>query len=641
VGLACALLAVGCTSDDAAEPSTSTTSTPSQQAAADDRALESRVDAVLASMTLEEKVGQTVQADIGSVTPEDVRRHHLGSVLAGGDSDPDGQVGAPPERWLELADEYWAASVDRRDGAAGVPILFGIDAVHGNNNVVGATLFPHNIGLGATRNPDLVRRIGAATAAEVRATGMEWTFAPTVAVPQNLRWGRTYEGYGEEPELAATLGPAMVEGLQGTVGSDDFLDDRHVLATLKHFVGDGGTTDGFDQGDTDLSDEELLALHGAGYPPGIAVGAQTVMASFNSVRGEKVHGSRELLTDVLRGRLDFGGFVVGDWNGHGQVEGCTDTDCVAAFAAGMDMAMAPASWKGYLASMLRHVRAGDVSEERLDEAVRRILRVKLRMGLFEAPAPSERALGGDLDLLGAPEHRVIARQAVRESLVLLKNAGGVLPIDPAARVLVAGSAADDVGRQAGGWTLTWQGVAGDRSVFPNAQTIWEGLEEQILAAGGTAELAPDGRATTKPDVAVVVFGERPYAEGFGDVASLAPDAQMAEDLATVERLHAQGIPVVSVLLSGRPLWMTPTINDSDAFVAAWLPGSEGGGVADVLLADVDGRPQHQPVGSLSFTWPATPDAASAADRRADPLFPVGYGLDFDDDGGLDVLSEGS
>ncbi|MFZ5637881.1 MAG: glycoside hydrolase family 3 N-terminal domain-containing protein [Pseudomonadota bacterium] len=606
-----------------------------------DPALERRLDALLATMTLEEKVGQIVQADIGSITPEDLRKYRLGSILAGGNSDPGNRYNAGPEAWLALADAFWEASMDTSGGGKPIPVIFGIDAVHGQSNIVGATLFPHNIGLGAARNPDLMRRIGEITAIETRTTGMEWAFAPTVAVPQDDRWGRAYEGYSEHPEVVADYAGAMVEGLQGKIGTRDFLDDRHVMVSVKHFLGDGGTSGGKDQGDTVVDEATLRDVHAAGYVTAIRAGAQTAMASFNSVNGRKMHGRADLLTGVLKERMGFGGFVVGDWNGHGQVAGCTATRCAATFEAGLDMAMAPDSWRGLYESTVAQARSGELSMARLDDAVRRILRVKMRMGLFEAPRPSRRALGGRFDLLGAPEHRAVARQAVRESLVLLKNQDGLLPLSPRARILVAGDGADDMGKQSGGWTLNWQGTGTVRADYPNAETIWEGLRRQIEAAGGRAELAIDGTYRERPEVAIVVFGENPYAEFQGDLPNLLYKPGDDRDLALLRRLRADGIRVVAVFLSGRPLWMNREINAADAFVAAWLPGSEGGGIADVLLRDVRGRIQHDFKGRLSFSWPRRGDQYDNNVGRPgyDPLFAYGYGLRYADDGDLPPLPE--
>lgn len=606
-----------------------------------DPELEKKLDALLASMTLEEKVGQIVQGDIGSLTPEDVRKYRLGSVLAGGSSDPGGKYNARPAEWLALADAFWEASMDTSGGGKAIPVIWGIDAMHGQSNVVGATLFPHNVGLGATRNVELQRRIGEITAQETRTTGMEWTFAPTVAVPQDVRWGRAYEGYSENPELVASFARAMVEGLQGKPGEPGFLGDRRVMVSVKHFLGDGGTTGGRDQGDTQVSEAELRDIHAAGYVTAIAAGAQSVMASFNSFHGTKLHGHKPLLTDVLKGRMNFNGFVVGDWNGHGQIPGCTNDNCPATFAAGLDMAMAPDSWKGIYETTLAAARDGTLAMERLDDAVRRILRVKFLMGLFDAPKPSARALGGKFELLGAPEHRAVARQAVRESLVLLKNQDGLLPLQPKQRVLVAGDGADNLAKQAGGWTLTWQGTGTTRADFPNADSIWQGLERAVKAAGGSAELSAEGKYSQKPDVAVVVFGEEPYAEFQGDIANLLYKPGDERDLELVKRLKADGIPVVSVFLTGRPLWMNREINASDAFVVAWLPGSEGAGVADVLLAKADGSAAHDFKGKLSFSWPAKATEGNVRSPAYQAQFPFGHGLTYADDGNLAPLPEDS
>lgn len=637
---------LGCHGQDRPAATAGTASDPWPQVTwplAADPALEKRITDLMAGMTVEEKVGQLVQGDIASVTPDDVPRYRLGSILAGGNSDPGGRYDASPAEWLALADAFYDASMDTSKGGKPIPLLFGIDAVHGQSNIMGATLFPHNIGLGATRNPELLRQIGGITALETRVTGMEWTFAPTVAVPQDDRWGRTYEGYSESPEVVASYAAAMVEGLQGRVGTPEFLDGRHVIASVKHFLGDGGTTDGKDQGDTRISESDLVRIHAAGYPPAIAAGAQTAMASFNSVNGEKMHGHRHYLTDVLKGRMNFGGFVVGDWNGHGQVKGCTTTDCPATIIAGLDMAMASDSWKGFYETTLAAVKDGRITTQRLDDAVRRILRVKFRLGLFEAGRPSTRAVGGQFALIGAPAHRAVARQAVRESLVLLKNQDHVLPLSPKQRILVAGDGANDVGKQAGGWTLNWQGTGITRKDFPNADTIYEGIARQASAAGGEAVLAVDGRYAVRPDVAVVVFGEDPYAEFQGDRPTLAYKPGNETDLALLKRLKAEGIPVVAVFLSGRPLWVNREINAADAFVAAWLPGSEGAGIADVLLRGSDGRVQHDFKGKLSFSWPrtATQYANNVGQEDYDPLFAFGFGLTYADNGDLAALPEAS
>ena len=582
---------------------------------------EQRIEDLLARMTLEEKIGQLVQADLCCVTPEDVRRYNLGSVLNGGNSGPYGVDLAPAQDWLRLADEFYEASVDTSDGGVGVPIVWGTDAVHGHSNIIGATIFPHNIGLGAMRDAELVERIGAATATEIRVTGQEWTFAPTVAVPQDFRWGRAYEGYSSDPDLVASYVGAMVRGLQGPPNEERILPRGKVIASTKHYLADGGTEGGVDQGDAQISEEELRDIHGVPYGPAIEEGVATVMASFSSWNGRKMTGNRSLLTDVLKERMDFGGFVVSDWNAHGQVEGCTNEACPEALTAGIDMYMAPDTWRAIYDNLLAETRAGRIPMERIDEAVARILRVKLRLGLFEAGAPSTRALSGEWNLLGAPEHRDTARESVRKSLVLLKN-DGVLPLAPGGRLLVAGDGADDIARQSGGWTLTWQGTGLDNSQFPGATSIWAGLEQAVESAGGTAVLSPDGSFQQRPDAAIVVFGETPYAEFQGDRPSLQLAPELTAPYETMRRLKEQGIPVVAVMITGRPLYVNPALNAADAFVVAWLPGSEGGGVADVLVGQQGDMPRYDFTGKLPADWPRTGDMEDGV------LFPFGYGLSY-------------
>jgi beta-glucosidase len=608
-----------------------------------DAALEQRVQSVLKKMTLEEKIGQIVQADIGSVTPDDARKYHLGSILNGGNSGPGGDDLAPPAKWLALADAFYAASVDKTGGRAGIPLLWGTDAIHGHSNIVGATLFPQNVGLGAMHDPALMAKIAAATATEVRTTGPEWTFAPTVAVPQDVRWGRSYEGYSEDPDVVASYTGTFVRALQGEPGAADFLKPPHVLATTKHFLADGGTDQGRDQGDARIPETTLRDVHAAGYPPALAAGVQTVMASFSSWNGVKISGHEGLLTDVLKGRMNFEGFVVSDWNAHGQIPGCTTTNCPQALNAGLDMYMAPDSWRGLYDSLLQQARTGVVSLARLDDAVTRILRVKMRMGLFEAGPPSKRPYGGRFEQLGHPEHRAIARAAVRESLVLLKNQNGLLPLKAMQRVLVVGDGADSIAKQSGGWTLTWQGAGLANTLFPGATSIWQGLRAAVTAAGGQAELSADGNYRTRPDVAIIVFGENPYAEFQGDLAYLQLREGNDAHLATMQRMRAEKIPVVAVFLSGRPLWMNRELNASDAFVAAWLPGSEGAGVADVLLRKPDGSVAYDFNGRLSFSWPrlATYDAHKHGQEGYNPLFALGYGLRYGQNGNLASLPENS
>jgi beta-glucosidase len=586
-----------------------------------DPAVEARIADLLKRMTLEEKIGQLVQADLCCVKPEDVKKYHLGSILVGGNSGPNGNDFAPAPEWLKTADAFYLASVDKSDGGVGVPIVWGIDAVHGHANIIGATVFPHNIGLGAMRDPALIEKIGAATAQEIRVTGQEWTFAPTVAVPQDFRWGRAYEGYSSDPKLVASYVGAMVRGLQGPPDQPNLLARDKVIASTKHFLADGGTKNGVDQGDAQISEEELRDIHGLPYGPAIENGVATVMVSFSSWQGKKMTGNKSLVTDVLKKRMGFGGFTVSDWNAHGQVEGCTNDSCPQALMAGIDMYMAPDSWKPIYEDLLERAKAGEIPIARIDEAVGNILRVKFRLGLFTAGKPSERPLSGDWNVLGSPEHRAVARQAVRESLVLLKNQG-VLPLKPGGRLLVAGEGADDISRAAGGWTITWQGTGLTNAMFPGGTSLWKGLRQAVTSAGGTAQLSPDGSFTQKPDAAIVVFGEKPYAEFQGDRATLALDADLTGPYATMKKLKAQGIPVVAVMITGRPLEVNPALNAADAFVVAWLPGSEGGGLADVLIGDASGKPRFDFRGKLPAAWPKTPSMADGA------LYPFGYGLTY-------------
>ncbi|WP_246564560.1 glycoside hydrolase family 3 protein [Leptothoe spongobia] len=606
-----------------------------------DTAMETRIDELISSMTIEELVGQTIQADISDVTPEDVRRYRLGSILNGGNSAPGEDVRAEPAQWLALADEFYAASMDTTHGRKAIPILWGTDAVHGHNNIIGATIFPHNIGLGATRNPGLIQQIGEITAREVIVTGMDWTFAPTLAVVRDNRWGRTYESYSEDPEIVAEYATAIVTGLQGELNSNRFLSNQHVIATAKHFIGDGGTQRGKDQGDNIDSEIDLRDYHGAGYPPALEAGVQTVMASFSSWQGQRMHGHKTLLTDVLKTRMGFNGFVVGDWNGHAQIPGCSTKSCPIAFNAGIDMFMAPDSWRGLYQNTVAQVKSGEISRSRLDDAVRRILRVKLRSGLFEKPKPSARPLAGNYSLLGHPNHQAIARQAVQESLVLLKNQENLLPLRTDQTILVTGDGADNISQQTGGWTLSWQGTGNRNEHFPNGKSIWEGLKSAITDGGGNAVLSADGSYGQTPDVAIVVFGENPYAEFKGDLENL--NYPSDKELQLLQSFQAKGIPTVAVFLSGRPLWVTPEINAADAFVVAWLPGSAGEGVADVLLRKPNGAINVDFKGKLSFSWPRTATEAKVnrGENNYDPLFPYGYGLTYKDNGTLAELPETS
>lgn len=604
-----------------------------------DESLENRIDSIVARMSLEQKVGQIIQADIASITPQDVLQYNIGSVLNGGNSAPGGDLHATAEEWLALADAFWEASMD--ESGPRIPIIWGTDAVHGHSNIAGATIFPHNIGLGATRDAELIKEIGAATAREIAITGLDWTFAPTLAVTRDDRWGRSYESYAEDPTLVAELGAALVIGLQGLPNTDEFLGPDKVVATSKHFVGDGGTLDGRDQGETIASEEELRDVHAAGYITTLEVGVQSVMASFSSWEGRKMHGREDILTSILKSRWDFDGMVVGDWNGHGQIEGCTAEDCPDAVNAGLDLYMAPDSWKKLYESTLNHVRENRIAETRLDDAVRRILRVKLRAGLFEKPKPSERPLAAQWAMLGGADHTRLAQEAVRKSAVLLKNNNGALPLNPQSRILVAGGAADDLSAFSGGWTLSWQGEGVGKPDFPNSETILEGVRRVVDKSGGVMEYSSDGEWTERPDAAIIVFGEPPYAEFRGDIATLDYKPGDDRDVEMLRRLKQAGIPTITVFLSGRPLWVNPELNASDAFVAAFLPGTHAGALADVLFTDEKGGIIHDFSGQLSFSWPENADQYRLNPDEPDyePLFSFGYGLSYNDQRMLAALHE--
>jgi len=606
-----------------------------------DENVEVKVKQLLSKMTLAQKVAQMIQPEIRDITVEDMRKYGFGSYLNGGGSFPNNDKHATPQDWIKLAEDMYQASIDDSLDGSKIPSMWGTDAVHGHNNVLGATLFPHNIGLGAANNPELIQKIAQVTATEVMVTGIDWVFAPTVATVRDDRWGRTYEGYSEDPKIVKSYASAIVKGLQGSA-DNDFLGNDKVISTVKHFIGDGGTIDGDDQGNNVSAEQVLHDIHGQGYIGGLTAGAQSVMASFNSWQGEKAHGNQYLLTDVLKQQMGFDGFVVGDWNGHGQVNGCSNESCPQAVNSGLDIFMVPTSaWKPLLENTIEQVEKGVIAQSRIDDAVTRILRVKVRAGLFEKPSPAKRVLSGKTELIGSKAHRLVAQQAVRESLVLLKNKANLLPLSPKVNILVAGDGAHNIGKQSGGWTITWQGTNNVNNDFPGGSSIYDGLEDQVKAAGGEIALSEDGSFTQKPDVAVVVFGEEPYAEGQGDVEDLAYQKGVKSDLKLLNKLKAQGIPVVSVFISGRPMWINAELNASDAFVVAWLPGSEGKAIADVLLTNKNNRIQHDFKGKLSFSWPKTPDQiVNLHDEKYQPLLPYGFGLRYGDKNYLaDNLSE--
>tara|TARA_A100000164_G_scaffold347912_1_gene349679 strand:+ start:9 stop:2432 length:2424 start_codon:yes stop_codon:yes gene_type:complete len=587
------------------------------------------VEEVLSEMTLEEKVGQTIMADLDFIKPSDLKRYPIGGILNGGNTSPNGNQRASTNEWKRLAQDFYDESTN---SGADIPILWGTDAVHGHSNVFGATIFPHNIGLGASANEKLLEDIGAAVAEEVLATGLYWTFAPTVTVPQDYRWGRTYEGYSESPELVSKLGEAFIYGLQGT--GDQFLAPNKIIGTAKHFLGDGGTYLGVDQGDTKVSENILKDLHGTPYYSALDACIQTVMASFNSWNGSKVHGNEYLLTEVLKNQMGFDGFVVGDWNGHGQIPGCSNGSCPESLIAGVDMYMVPENWKDLYRNTLRQAENGDIPIERLDDAVRRILIVKERLGLFEGKKPSN----SPFSEVGLQHNRDISRQAVRESLVLLKNNENVLPIKQGKKVLVIGPDADSLRTQTGGWTLDWQGTNNQNKDFPNSITFLDALKEEVGAENVTHVQFLNSVNAEDYDVAIVAYGEQPYAEGVGDRSNL--NFSSKRHIAFLELLAENKIPTVSLFFTGRPLWVTKEINLSDAFVVAWLPGTESRGMTDVL---VNGdKTNYDFTGKLPFSWPKNTYQANLNyyDATSDPLFAYGYGLTYEDNVSVPNLDEG-
>ena len=574
-------------------------------------------------MTLDEKIGQMTQAEQGELPKDlsDVDGLFLGSVFSGGNSDP--TPANTVQDWTDMYDRLQQRALKTR---LKIPILFGVDAVHGHSNVVGATIFPHNVGLGATRNAKLVEEVHRLTAKEVRATGIQWTFAPCVTVPQDIRWGRTYEGFSEDPALVAELGEAAVRGLQGT----SLADPLRVLACAKHWIGDGGTKWGtgkpeangprrpLDQGDVRLSEADLLKLHGPGYVTALKAGVATIMPSYNSWNGVKASGSERLLTGVLKKQMGFEGFLISDYNAIDDLPGDYRSDIKTSVNAGMDMMMVPSKYKEFYTTLKSLVEAKEVPMARIDDAVRRILRVKFAMGLMD-PKRNQLADRSLQASVGSPEHRAVARQAVRESLVLLKNDKKLLPIAATAkRIHVAGVGANDIGIQAGGWTITWQGKAGP---ITKGTTILDGLKAAVKA-GTTVTYAADGSGAAGADLAVVVVGERPYAEMFGDTSDLAINK---DDLAALAAVKTSGVPYVVVVLSGRPVILGDIATEAGAIVAAWWPGTEGQGVADILTG------AHKPTGKLAFTWPksvAQLPINKHTKNAAEALYPFGFGLSY-------------
>ena len=604
---------------------------------------ETRISELMSKMTLDQLVGQMVQPERQFVTPEQVKQYHIGSVLSGGGSVPGDNK---PEDWIAMNDAYWAASMEADDDHLAIPIVYGVDAIHGNSNVTGAVVFPHNIGLGATRDPDLIERIAKTTAREIAVTGVEWTFAPTLAVARNSHWGRTYESYSEDPKLVAQYAPRFVSGLQGDLG------EENVIACIKHFIGDGATVHGIDQGDAQIDETELRRLHLPPYRAAIEAGVLTVMASLNSWNGLKCHEHRYLLTDILKDELGFKGFIVSDWDGID----CLDDDFAKAVElglnSGMDMFMVTEKWEEFIYHTKALVRGGHVPLKRIEDAARRILRVKFEFGLFDKPRPTDRKLSKQTQIFGSKEHRDVAREAVRKSLVMLKNDNALLPLSKDARILVAGKNANNRGHQCGGFTVNWQGATSNEEI-QGGTSIWEGI--QALVPGAVLSESLDGNEANpdRHDVAIVVIGETPYAEMMGDIrvpgllqeyksfpnSTPIPidDTEVAEvyatnlylhemhpeDMATIKNITSRGIPVVTVMICGRPLVVEQELAASSAFVVAWLPGSEGQGVAEVLFGDFDIQ------GTLSFSWPRYDNENwNIGDPDYNPRFSYGFGLEY-------------
>ena len=562
-------------------------------------------------MSLDEKIGQMTQADrLALASPKDVTTYALGSVLNGGDSLPQPST---PNHWADTTDELARAALATR---LRIPLLYGTDAVHGHGGVHGAVVFPHNVGLGAAHDPALVEAVERVTALEVAGTGAKWSFAPCLAVPRDERWGRTYEGFGETPELVTLLAPSAVKGFQEAPVAPGSAGPPGVLACAKHFAGDGGTAFGKDRGDTRGSDDELARIHLAGYRAAVQAGVGSIMVSFSSWNGEPMHQHRRLVTEFLKGELGFDGFAVTDWRAIELLPGDTYAAKVErALNAGIDMVMVPDRFKEFIATTRDLVNAGKISRSRIDDAVRRILKQKARFGLWQHPF-ADRRLTAEI---GSEAHRQVARQAVRESLVLLKNERGVLPIAKSVQVNVAGSRADDIGAQCGGWTVGWQGARGRTTI---GTSLLEGLRS-LAKSPALVSFSEDDAARAEPraSVNVVVLGEDPYAEYRGDRAAL---ELPTTDLELLRTLRGAGKPTVLVLLPGRPLVASEAFALADAVVVAWLPGSEGAGVADVLYGD------FKPTGKLPHSWPRSLAQLpiNFGDRDYDPEFPYGFGLTY-------------
>lgn len=600
--------------------------------------VKSRVDAILKKMTLAQKIGQMIQAERTTCTPEDVYHYHLGSVLSAAGSFPKQNL---LDDWIEMCDAYWHASTKIDEQHLGIPILYGVDAIHGHSNVKDAVIFPHNIGLGATTDFTLVKDIAKATANEVLATGVDWVFSPNLAVARNYHWGRTYESFSEDPKLVSKFAKAMVKGLQGKLDTEE-----GVLACVKHWVGDGGTQNGIDQGNAVLDWQELEKNHIYPYYDAINAGAMTIMVSFSSWNGEKCHAHKFLLHDTLKQKMQFEGLLLSDMQGIDYIADDFYLAVAQGVNAGIDMFMVPGNWKLFIEHLTNHVELGTVTIDRIDDAVRRILSVKVSCGLLDKPAPSKRALTKN-DMFGHQQHRKLAQKAVQKSLVLLKNENDLLPLNNNTRILVAGKNAHCKGSQCGGFTITWQGIEGNDHL-PHGDSIWQGIKKHFPHAQLQQDVEDLLQHDTHFDAAIMVIGESPYAENHGDIRSddalvvesgrningqvsmceaksrsLALNIMSPQELSIMQALQHHGIPVVTVLISGRPLLIEEELTHSNAFIAAWLPGTEGEGIANALCGD------SSISGKLAYSWPkASHPNVNIGDRYYHPLFPFGYGLSY-------------
>ena len=580
--------------------------------------IDGEVKKLVLSMTLEEKIGQMTQVDYRYLADKaDIRKYFLGSILSGGGSTPPTNQ---PSSWVDLYNSFQEEALKTR---LKIPLIYGIDAVHGHNNVLGATMFPHNIGLGCTNDKALVQEIAAATAAEVKATGLDWTFAPCVAVAQDERWGRTYESYSEDSKIVTELGVASTIGYQGRT-----LDKNSVLACAKHFVGDGNTVFGtgtnwykIDRGDVVLDEEELRSKYIKPFQESIKMGVGSIMVSYNSWKGEKLHGHKYLINDVLKKELKFGGIVVSDWAGINELDKDYKTCIIQSINAGIDMNMVPGSlnsddnsYDDFIRLAIESVKEGSIPMERIDDAVSRILKIKKKLGLFDKPIKAPK----NIDVVGSKKHRDLARKSVRKSLVLLKNEGDILPLNKnSGKITLVGEHADNIGYQSGGWTIHWQGGSGD--ITPGT-TILDAFKSAVDDSN-SIHYSKYGDNLLNPDVVVVVVGEKPYSEGVGDRESL---HLSDEDIKLLKKVKNSNLPHVVVLISGRPMIINESLTESDAFVAAWLPGSEGKGISDVIFGD------YNFTGKLSMTWPKSMNQIpiNYGDRNYDPLFQFGFGLSY-------------